>query len=181
MHSAEVGDCIGVESCANLKSDVDAPLGGGNRRRITRLESATAAAAEREYPPPIPWLVQTENLPSHMPWVMRKYYTEDGRLVIKEEKVDRHEYFKSHRSNGRLVINLIPLDDAVEESFKEHHAVENTVEEINGGDDGIVDPTVEKAVSEYCNYNGIRVNPCGGFAAAAAAAAVTTFRPPLHI
>ncbi|KAL8030322.1 hypothetical protein ABFX02_14G279500 [Erythranthe guttata] len=176
MHSAEIGDCIGVESCANLKSDVDAPLEGSNRRRITRVESATAAA-EREYPPPIPWLVQTENLPSHMPWVMRKYYTEDGRLVIKEEKVDRHEYFKSHRFNGRLVINLIPLDDAVEESFKELHALEYTVDEINGGDDGIVDPTV----AEYCNYNGIRVNPCGGFAAAAAAAAVTTFRPPLHI
>uniref|UniRef100_A0A7N0TL31 FAF domain-containing protein n=1 Tax=Kalanchoe fedtschenkoi TaxID=63787 RepID=A0A7N0TL31_KALFE len=50
-----------------------------------------------------------------MPWVMRRYHTADGRLVIREEKVRRHEYFRAHRADGRLTLQLIPLDDSVGE------------------------------------------------------------------
>ncbi|KAK4489927.1 hypothetical protein RD792_000575 [Penstemon davidsonii] len=103
------------------------PVGLNNRRH--RIRSSTA---DKNYPPPITCLARTENLPSHMPWVMKKYYSSDGRLIIKEEKVEHHEYFTAHRSNGRLVLNLVPLDDTVEESCREH---QNAVEEINGGDE----------------------------------------------
>ncbi|KAL0432736.1 UNVERIFIED_CONTAM: hypothetical protein Slati_2607900 [Sesamum latifolium] len=104
MYSPEFGDYIGVESAADLKSDIGGqPLGGGiNHRRMRRQEEA-----DREFPPPIPWLARTENQAPHMPWVMKKYYTGDGRLIIKEEKVKRHG-FHAHRSNGRLVLNLVP-------------------------------------------------------------------------
>ncbi|KAK2993385.1 hypothetical protein RJ640_007644 [Escallonia rubra] len=66
--------------------------------------------AKKEYMLAIPWLARTENLPSaHMPWVFRRHYTADGRLVIIEEKVERHEYFRAHRSDGRLTLQLVPL------------------------------------------------------------------------
>ncbi|KAK2986701.1 hypothetical protein RJ640_010926 [Escallonia rubra] len=65
---------------------------------------------EKEYPPAIQWLTCTENMSSaHMPWAFRRYYTVDGRLVITEEKVERHEYFRAHRSDGRLTFQLVPL------------------------------------------------------------------------
>lgn len=66
-----------------------------------------------EVPPPIPSLARTENLPSHMPWILKRHYTTDGRLILTEEKVRHHEYFRAHRSNGRLRLQLVPLDDDV--------------------------------------------------------------------
>ncbi|KAI3465060.1 hypothetical protein Pfo_021723 [Paulownia fortunei] len=188
MHSPELGDYIGVESCVDLKPDVaDTPShSGGAGMNLPRCRWRWDVA-EKEYPPPIPLLARTENLPSHMPWVMKRYYTSDGRLVIKEEKVKHHEYFQAHRSNGRLVLKLVPLDDAVEESCKEHRCgggeekldcPENMAvpgEEINDGDEGISDPAVEEVLAECYKYNGIGVNPCGGFGVAVAA-----FRPPVH-
>ncbi|KAK6938187.1 Fantastic Four domain [Dillenia turbinata] len=68
---------------------------------------------KNDFPPPIPMLARTENLPSHMPWILKRYYTNDGRLIICEEKVKHHEYFRAHRSNGRLTLQLVPLDDGV--------------------------------------------------------------------
>ncbi|KAG8369241.1 hypothetical protein BUALT_Bualt15G0131100 [Buddleja alternifolia] len=186
MHSPEsdhheLCDCIGEESSIDLKSDVDTTVhvGGIHRRRRRRA----AEAAEKEYPPPIPWLARTENLPSHMPWVMKKYYTSDGRLIIKEEKVKRHEYFQAHRSNGRLLLNLV----AVQEGCKERrHAGEQVDDDpagnpsevvINGEDQEIRVQTVDKTLPEcYRSCNGsIGGNPCGGFGMA-----VPAFTPPLH-
>ncbi|KAL3834034.1 hypothetical protein ACJIZ3_008770 [Penstemon smallii] len=74
------------------------------------------------------WLVHTENLPSHLPWVMHKHHTSDGRLVITKEKIKRHEYFEAFRSNGRLVLNLVLLNEGEDEEEEEE-------EEINGHDD----------------------------------------------
>ncbi|KAJ9167061.1 hypothetical protein P3X46_021740 [Hevea brasiliensis] len=65
------------------------------------------------FPPPIPLLARTGNLPSHMPWVLRRFYTDDGRLILREERVKHHEYFQAHRCNGRLTLRLVPLDDEV--------------------------------------------------------------------
>ncbi|KAF3604972.1 hypothetical protein DY000_02046147 [Brassica cretica] len=56
---------------------------------------------------------QTENLLPHMPWVLKRVVTSDGRLILREEKVRHHEYFRAHRSNGRLTLHLVPLDDDV--------------------------------------------------------------------
>lgn len=174
----EFGDCIGVESGADLKSDV----ADAQPRQWGRIShrSRRSDAAAKEYPPPISWLARTENQSSHMPWVMKKYYSGDGRLIIKEEKVKHHEYFLADRSNGRLVLNLINLDDACKECHdpKEEIAVNgsNSGDEINGQDDEIDDPT--KVPSECYRYIGMGVNPCGGLVATAAAAAM--FRPPVH-
>lgn len=85
------------------------------------------------------------------------------------------------------MINLVPLDDVVEESCKQSFSGEEqsevdefSGEEFDGRDEEIADPPVEKKVSEYYCFNGMRVKPCGGFAVAASAAAAP-FRPPLHI
>ncbi|KAK4428447.1 hypothetical protein Salat_1144300 [Sesamum alatum] len=192
MHSQELGDYIGVESCIDLIPDVadGVPWQGGGGGAVKTSRRRRREVAEKEYPPPIPMLARTENLPSHMPWVMRRYYTSDGRLVIKEEKVKRHEYFEAHRSNGRLVLNLIPLDDVVEESWKDHRAGEAEEEflddmaapvddEISGGDDqGVSDLTVEEEIPECYKYTGTPINPCGGFGVATVA--VPAFRPPVR-
>ncbi|KAM0972236.1 hypothetical protein ACFX2H_019767 [Malus domestica] len=65
---------------------------------------------KKEYPPPIPLLVQTRNLTSRMPWSLTRHCY-NGRLVLKGEKVKHQEYFEALRENGRLVINLVHLHD----------------------------------------------------------------------
>lgn len=123
--SSAVGDYIGTESCFDVLSaeeendvvSVSASVSetlsrfryGGRRRE----EREARAAAAREFPPPIPLLAQTENLHPHMPWVLKRVVTSDGRLILREEKVRHHEYFRAHRSNGRLTLHLVPLDDDV--------------------------------------------------------------------
>ncbi|KAL5078569.1 hypothetical protein RYX36_006990 [Vicia faba] len=54
----------------------------------------------REFPPLMPCLAQTQILASHMTYVLKRYYTDMGRLIIKEDKVKHHEYFHAHRENG---------------------------------------------------------------------------------
>lgn len=118
-----IGDYIGVESCVDYEEPPGpgaAVAGGGDslqaepeRRRGRRWEpkgKRRREREEREYPPPIPLLARTGNLPSHMPWVLRRHYTSDGRLILTEEKVRHHEYFRAQRANGRLTLQLVPLD-----------------------------------------------------------------------
>ncbi|KAG2709235.1 hypothetical protein I3760_05G229000 [Carya illinoinensis] len=76
-----------------------------------KREQRLVAWKKKEFPPPIPSLARTGNLPSHMPWVLKRHYTSDGRLVLTEEKVRHHEYFRAHRANGRLTLQLVPLDN----------------------------------------------------------------------
>ncbi|CAK9174253.1 unnamed protein product [Ilex paraguariensis] len=86
---------------------------------------------EKHYPPPMPSLARTGNLPSHMPWVLKKCYTGDGRLVITEEKVKHHGYFRAHRSNGRLTLHLVPLDDGVLDSHDDNEVFQEEEEKMN--------------------------------------------------
>ncbi|XP_073284731.1 uncharacterized protein [Primulina huaijiensis] len=150
-------DCVGLESCVDLKPDVESPKTCGGGACIRRRSEV----AEKGYPPPM----------HHAAWVMRKYCTSDGRLIIKEEKPERGEYFEVHRCNGRLVLNLVPLDDDVsdepppfsEEGCEEEEVVddESSGDRIDGGNEGIEkgdDRTVEEAVPEC--FNG---NSCSGF------------------
>ncbi|KAF9601262.1 hypothetical protein IFM89_018372 [Coptis chinensis] len=65
---------------------------------------------KREFPPPIPLLARTENMLCHMPWVLKRSY-KDGRLVMHEVPVKHHEFFKVHRSNGRLVLRMMYMAD----------------------------------------------------------------------
>uniref|UniRef100_M1CMR7 FAF domain-containing protein n=1 Tax=Solanum tuberosum TaxID=4113 RepID=M1CMR7_SOLTU len=112
---------------------------------------------EREYPPPIPGLAKTENVPSsQMPWVMKRYHTSDGRLIIKEEKVKRFEYFETHRTEGRLMLNLIPLNDNVGDSDDDDDAADGgDVVEKDGCDQGEIDRTApEESESALVNGGG---------------------------
>lgn len=117
----DLGDFIGVESCVDFRTDLsllekeiisDRRINNLCRgRRDDDHDSGNKKIKEKaeEYPPPIPWLARNGNLPSsQMPWVMKKYNMDDGRLIIREEKVKRHEYFQAHRSNGRLTLCLVP-------------------------------------------------------------------------
>ncbi|KAL3639295.1 hypothetical protein CASFOL_017202 [Castilleja foliolosa] len=159
MHSPDLAEFIGAESCFILESDVadyiPPPAATNNHRR-----SRMVAPAEKEYPPPL------ERFPS----VMTKCITGDGRVVLKKEKVKRQEYLRAHRSDGTFLLNL-----HVEEEFDDD-------DDMDGGDDGVkddVDPTAavkeeEKVGSSSCynnvyNESGVINNAtCGGLAPVAA-------------
>ncbi|CAN8291945.1 unnamed protein product [Cochlearia groenlandica] len=148
--SAAAGDYIGTESCFDVlsqeetvdavsksKSSLMSRFRYGGRRREER---EARAAAAREFPPPIPSLAQTGNLLPHMPWVLKRVVTSDGRLILREEKVRHHEYFRAHRSNGRLTLHLVPLDDDVfelpQEPSHDHYQSDNDdVDECDDVDD----------------------------------------------
>ncbi|WZZ10787.1 hypothetical protein YC2023_096708 [Brassica napus] len=128
--SSAFGDYIGTESCFDILEEndvVSAPTKPSNRYRYggrRREEREARAAAAREFPPPIPLLAQTENLLPHMPWVLKRVVTSDGRLILREEKVRHHEYFRAHRANGRLTLDLVPLDDDMEIGLEPKDAVD---------------------------------------------------------
>ncbi|ONI35024.1 hypothetical protein PRUPE_1G510900 [Prunus persica] len=121
------GDYIGMESSVDVQKDCEKDQvvpnddeeeeeegqSGNFRQRLMGRREQKWAMRNKEFPPPIPLLARTENLPSHMPWVLKRHYTSDGRLILTEEKVRHHEYFRAHRSNGRLTLQLVPLDDEV--------------------------------------------------------------------
>ncbi|KAM1621536.1 hypothetical protein ACFX1X_020283 [Malus domestica] len=111
------GDYIGMESCVDVLSDDELSFGHRHHGCYSQRKEMLCWAQEKEkkrtyeeLPPPIPLLARTENLTSHMPWVLKRHYTTDGRLILTEEKVRHHEYFRAHRSNGRLRLQLVPLD-----------------------------------------------------------------------
>lgn len=120
------GDYIGMESSTDVLKDgedhqllpkVTGSGGDGHDgnfgQRVRSRREQKWALKNKEFPPPIPLLARTENLPSRMPWVLKRHCTDDGRLILTEEKVRHHEYFRAHRSNGRLTLQLIPLDDEI--------------------------------------------------------------------
>ncbi|CAN7059351.1 unnamed protein product [Brassica oleracea var. botrytis] len=92
--SSAFGDYIGTESCFDILEEngvVSAPTRPSNRYRYggrRREEREARAAAAREFPPLIPLLAQTENLLPHMPWVLKRVVTSDGRLILREEKME---------------------------------------------------------------------------------------------
>ncbi|KAG4958989.1 hypothetical protein glysoja_025161 [Glycine soja] len=81
---------------------------------------AKSKTKTKMFPPYIPLLARTQNLASHMPWVLKRYYTNEGRLILKEEKMKHHEYFRAHRANGRLTLHLVNVPfDGHNEYFEE--------------------------------------------------------------
>ncbi|KAL8514187.1 hypothetical protein ACS0TY_013352 [Phlomoides rotata] len=149
MQYQDMSDIIGAESC-NVDFSPDAPVAtlsdGGVGTKAPRWRRRNNATA-KEYPPVLPSLTPT----------CIKYTTEDGRVVIKEEKLGRRrEYLQAHRSDGRLLLNLVPLDSDDEENVAE----------------------VANTATEKVKYDGSGGNPCGGFAAAVTAA-VAELRTPV--
>ncbi|KAF5740270.1 hypothetical protein HS088_TW11G00336 [Tripterygium wilfordii] len=114
--STMIGEYIGMESCLDLNVNIEGDNhhdheGGCYNQRRKRDHDQRCMMKKKEFPPPITSLARTENQSSHMPWVLKRYYTNDGRLILREEKVKHHEYFKAHRSNGRLTLQLVTLDE----------------------------------------------------------------------
>ncbi|XP_012078114.2 protein FANTASTIC FOUR 1 [Jatropha curcas] len=134
--SALIGDYIGVESCLDLEKNEDV-FSSSSKKLETKIlrNQRYCNIKKKEFPPPIPSLARTGNLPSRMPWVLRRYYTNDGRLILKEERVKHHEYFRAHRSNGRLTLQLVPLDDEVYPPLDYSDDEEEEEEEEEEGDD----------------------------------------------
>ncbi|KAH7567799.1 hypothetical protein ACOSP7_010030 [Xanthoceras sorbifolium] len=160
---SHMGDYIGMESCVDLKSDeddVNVTTKGDEASKAFRSQRYQCkrdqrwAMKKREIPPPITLLARTENLPSHMPFVLKRYYTSDGRLILREERVRHHEYFKVHRSNGHLTLQLVPLDHDdiwvppladLEYQYDEQCKQEQVVEaELETGDSGEKNEFVDK-------------------------------------
>lgn len=111
----DVHDYIGSESCIDLQNEND--VVDHFKSNDVPKRSYIKKKEKREFPPPMPRLAQTQNLASHMPWVYKRYYTDEGRLIIKEERVKHHEYFHVHRADGRLTMHLVPLDHEIEEDY----------------------------------------------------------------
>ncbi|KAM1877109.1 hypothetical protein ACFX14_044436 [Malus domestica] len=91
---------------------------------------------KKEYPPPIPLLAQTGNLTCRMPGSLTRHCY-NGRLVLKGEKVKHQEYFEALRENGRLVINLVHLDDVKSEENEEELEMEEDLvrfKEVDAGE-----------------------------------------------
>ncbi|XP_022751001.1 uncharacterized protein LOC111299807 [Durio zibethinus] len=150
--SSLIGDYIGMESCFDLDKNEAICVGDSdvkdsheyysgvcNQSSGQREQCCRRRKMKREFPPPIPSLARTDNLPSHMPWVLKRYYTSDGRLILKEEKVRHHEYFWAHRSNGRLTLHLVPLDDIdeiydIEDHVSDHEEAKEEEAQVNDFD-----------------------------------------------
>ena len=113
MHATDLGDHIGMESCVDLEIDTATPLTNSaplNRKPWGMSRRSSFSETKRKkLPPPMP--IQTST-------VMKRYYTDDGRLIITEEKVESPKcVFTAHRSHGRLTLQLVDSDSV--------YAVEN--------------------------------------------------------
>lgn len=114
--SSLISDYIGSESCLHLDNN-ESPCGSGGGSVVDcspsrgKREQRFRTIIKREIPPPIPSLARNDNLPCPMPWVLKRYYTSDGRLILKEEKVRFNDYIRAHRSNGRLTLHLVSFND----------------------------------------------------------------------
>lgn len=147
------------ETFGFLKNTVEFSMSRRNEAKSTR--STTTQRSEkikREYPPPIPLLAQTGNLQGRMPWILTKHYDHsNGRLVLKGERVKHHEYFEAHREDGRLILNLVPLDIALtccDEGNEEELEMDEdlqSIDEENGDDEE--DGEAEEDDDDECNQN----------------------------
>ncbi|KAJ0086351.1 hypothetical protein Patl1_08470 [Pistacia atlantica] len=120
--SSAMDDLIGTESGVCMNSDEEQTLQVDKSEAIDHSHKfgkrRQRCSMSREYPPPIPLQARTGNLPGHMPWVLTRHYT-DGKLILKEERVMHHQYFEAYRENGRLILNLVFLDDTVTSNNEE--------------------------------------------------------------
>ncbi|GMH31608.1 hypothetical protein Nepgr_033452 [Nepenthes gracilis] len=115
--SFKMDDVIGTESGFHVGEALPTMKGvekevTATRERMSEGLISVIAKVEEEYPPTMPLLAQTVNMAAHMPWKLHRHYG-DGKLRIEGERVKHHEYFEVCRDNGRLILNLVPLDYVV--------------------------------------------------------------------
>lgn len=109
--SSATDDLLGTESGVYMKSDyeqemigsvvLDKSVEGGYNRNLTK-RSQRCSTMPKKYPPPLSR--------SHLPRVLTRHY-ENGNLVLKEKGIK--QYFETTRENGRLIVNLMQLDDNI--------------------------------------------------------------------
>ena len=117
-----IGTDSGVYMITSSNYDQQANNGICNKWNSQRQR---VAKEERHYPPPIPLLAQTGNLVGRMPWILTRHYV-DGRLILRRQRVQHHEYFQTLRENGRLILNLVTMecdddDEEEEEEYDQDH------------------------------------------------------------
>lgn len=136
-------DLIGAESGVCLSSNINDEnkayyynnnenyniINDGN---IMKRNKKSTRDQKKEYPPPIPLLAQTGKLQGRMPWVLKRHYI-DGKLLINVERVKHHEYFETHREDGRLLLNLVPLDNQL------HQFIDDQEDNIGDHDDQVIE------------------------------------------
>ncbi|XP_011027704.1 PREDICTED: protein FANTASTIC FOUR 1-like [Populus euphratica] len=179
--STIVGECIGIESCLDLKNEDDIFTSSSNKeetnyescsQRFHREKREQRWVKKKEFPPPIPLLARTENLSSHMPWVLKRYYTSDGRLILREEKF--RPLFSSGDERRHVIENDIDQcydneDDGEEEQVLEQEHEEDDgenieLEEEEAEEEAVHDdqrvPSMESSESagKCLNYNSVRTS-----------------------
>ncbi|KAJ6919916.1 hypothetical protein NC651_013756 [Populus alba x Populus x berolinensis] len=114
--SSALDDLIGTESGVYMNANIEEETAQMKKLSLESYHNQDKRkqrySTRKKYPPPLPLLARTGNLPGHMPWILTRHYI-DGRLVLVEERVKNREYFEAQRENGRLVLNIVPLDDKI--------------------------------------------------------------------
>ena len=131
--SSALDDLIGTESGVCMNSNIEEETAQMEKLESYRYQHKRKQlhATRKKYPPPIPLLARTGNLPGHMPWILTRHYI-DGKLVLVEERLKHHEYLEAHRENGRLVLNIVPLDDEITCShFVSRNEEENELQDVD--------------------------------------------------
>ena len=172
---AESGDCMTSEVVdqveaeevkAEAEEEESSPL---MQSKLRRGKEKSEERKKRQFPPPIT-LLRTST--GRMPWAFKRECSDDGSLIIRAERVRRHEYVEAYRENGRVTMRLVPEydndDDETEyceecgypmneeEEEEEEEGVEledlefnEEEEEEKGGFDEFEDE--EELVKEGCN------------------------------
>ncbi|EPS59656.1 hypothetical protein M569_15149 [Genlisea aurea] len=98
----DLDECIGAESTADYRRQPPPLAPPPGRRQVT------AAPPAREVDMPVVPIVARDE---RTPRAMARFTTEDGRLLIREEPVRNNGYMRVVRTDGRLVVYIVPLDD----------------------------------------------------------------------
>ncbi|CAK9327706.1 unnamed protein product [Citrullus colocynthis] len=124
-----------------------------NRRRV----------AKKQFPPPIRFLaVQAAGHRPRSPWILTRYCS-NRRLILKLERVMQHQCLESRRENGRLILNLVPIDDQDLRYFiEEDEGNEEIDESIEcGGEDEGTDSEIAFKSFTYGGEGGGGIMFCG--------------------
>ncbi|KAF4354558.1 hypothetical protein F8388_022280 [Cannabis sativa] len=128
-----------------------------NTNKNTNYNSRVKKKKEHPcYPPPIsmaPMVAGTRNLGSTdaiiMPWVLTRH-NEDGRLILKGHRVQHHRYLECHRHNGRLIVNLITIND---DNLEENHVDDDDFKELEVEEEEVVEPVKKEEVDHDDELN----------------------------
>lgn len=151
--------CDDVEDVQNgIKDDWDK-----QEERVTRhsprensyTELRRSRTPGSAFPPPISCIGR-----SGKPWVCFKSYRHDGRFVLKEIRIPNQELLQACREDGRLKLQFVQPDEALEED--EEQDVEDTDNE-DEYNDNVKDQDDENVENEAVIIHGeSRSNSCQG-------------------